>query len=168
MKNRLFIAMCLGIAIVACHKENSENAPSPAHTHSTKRLTTSEVMDTLSSAFITPAVANTMISSYLYSINSSVNDTDIHSISVNADSLRALLSNTSITNVKLIFAHSLNYINAGNTGQYAGYQAGALTIIIAAYDNSGNYVYYNGNVLDHLAPCPYTCPIGNASNDYLE
>jgi hypothetical protein len=169
MKNRLFTALFLGVIIAACNKENSAVTPSIQRTHSAHaayRLPAT-MQDTATSRFIPLDSANEMISSYLYSISYGNNDTDVRSFSVNADSLRAYLSDPSIKNVKLVFAHTLNYINAGNKGVYAGYQTGAMTIIIAAYNGEGNYVYHGGQVLDHLAPCPYACPTGVASNDLL-
>ena len=171
MKSRLLAALCLGIAIVACNKDKSVVAPATQKIkslpHYAHRIPVDST-DTGGSKFISANIANAMIGSYLYSINSTANDTDVRSFSVNADSLRAYLSNTSITNVKFIFAHTQSYMNSGNTGVYAGYQSGALTIIIAAYDTAGKYVYYNGCVLDHLVTCPYTCPNGDAGNDLLQ
>jgi hypothetical protein len=109
-----------------------------------------------------------MIGSYLSSINSSANDTDVRSFSVDADSLRALLDQTGIKRVKIMFGHTMGYINSGNYGHYAGFQSGALTLIIAGYNAAGNYVYYNGMALDHCMPCPYNCPSGAAGNSLLE
>jgi hypothetical protein len=110
-----------------------------------------------------------MINSYLYSINSQQNDSDVRSYIINADSLRAYLSNAEIKNVKLMFAHTLAYIDAGQTGMPAGYQSGALTIVIAGYDATGDYTYYGGGyVLDHAVPCPYTCAPGDAANPLLQ
>ena len=118
---------------------------------------------------VTPQVeGNSMINSYLNSINSSYNDSDLRSFTVNADSLRAYLaSSAAIKSVKVIIAHTQDYMNAGYTGQFAGYQAGALTIIMVGFDDVGNYVYYNGKVLDHAMPCPYTCPPGAAGGELL-
>jgi hypothetical protein len=176
MKNMFFIAVCfgLGITIVACRKDNSAvttaasaNQKNIVNRHSTGRFVDST--DTAGgSLFISTTVANTMISSYLCSINASQNDTDVQSFSINADSLRAYLANSSITNVKLMFAHTMAYVNAGNGCKYAGFQSGALTIVIAAYDANDNYVYYGGSVLDHCLPCPYSCPSGNAGNNLLQ
>ncbi len=150
------------------------------------------------SSFITSDVANQMISSYLYSIgggltsagassttlgssassgtsinaNGSVND--LKSFSIDADSLRAYLASGNIKSVKLIFAHTMDYINAGNQGIFSGMQSGAMTIIVAGYDVNGNYVYYSPGgsggqyVLDHCVPCPYSCANGAAGGDLLQ
>jgi hypothetical protein len=170
MKSRIFATLGLSIAILACNKEKpvvvSTSKIAPV-LKSSSRLSPLPA-NAGSSRFISTELANTMISSYLYSINSTQNDSDVRSFTVNADSLRAFLQNISVKNVKLIFAHTKNYIDSGYTGKYAGYQSGALTIIIAAYDTAGNYIYYAGNVLDHLAPCPFSCPSGTAGNDLLQ
>ncbi len=155
------------------------------------------------SSFITTDVANQMIGSYLSSIgsgsglnsagaassssaanayngvagNSNGPVNDLKSFSIDADSLRAYLASTNIKSVKLIFAHTMDYISAGNQGLFAGMQSGAMTIIIAGYDVDGNYVYYtpggaNGQggqyVLDHCSPCPANCPPGTAGGDLLQ
>lgn len=170
MKKAFITALCLGIAIVSCKKDNGDvpttTPTNNTNTHNTRRFTDSSLA--VNSSFITAAVANAMISSYLYSINSTANDTDVRSFSINADSLRLYLNNSAVKNVKVMLAHTTDYINAGYQNQYAGYQSGALTLVIACYDASGNYIYYNGCVLDHVAPCPYSCPGGNAGSDLLE
>ena len=148
------------------------------------------------SSFITSDVANQMISSYLYSIgdqvsgnnfpvaattvaNTNINPNgtvnDLKSFSIDADSLRAYLASGNIKSVKLIFAHTMDYINAGNQGLFSGMQSGAMTIIVACYDADGNYVYYGGAngqggqyVLDHCVPCPYSCANGAAGGDLLQ
>jgi len=173
MKKIFFAALCLGIVIVACNKEKSTPVATPSKStlqpHHLAARYYPDSTDTINSKFIPVSMANEMINSYLYSINASSDDTDLKSFSINADTLRAYLSLTGVKNVKLIFAHTMAYISSGNYGVPAGYQSGAITLIIAGYDASGNYVFYNGNyVLDHLVPCPYTCPPGNAGENLLE
>lgn len=162
MKSKL-TALFLGIIILACNKDNSTVTPSHQTTarHSAARFLT---QDTLSSKFIEPSLANEMISSYLASIDYVHNDTDVRAFIINADSLRAYLADPSIKGVKIMFAHTKQYIDASYSGENAGYQAGALTIVIAGYDSVGNYKYHNGKVLDHATPCPYTCPGGTAGD----
>ncbi len=172
MKSKLLAIMCLGIVIAACNKDKSEVAPVTKKTysapHSAGRLASQPVSE-MNSAFIPKDVANQMINSYLYSINSSANDSDVRSFSINADSLRAYLSDPSVKSVKLILAHTMSYISAGNSGLYAGYQSGAMTIIVAGYNESGTYVYHGGNyVLDHCTPCPFSCPPGDAASYLLQ
>jgi len=170
MKRKLLYALCFGIAIAACRKESSDVKPLTSKTVAGAR-SGNKFVDTSSvtgSQFISMTDANTMINSYLSSINSPQNDTDVRSFSINADSLRAYLADPTVKNVKLMLGHTMAYINAGNAGQYAGYQSGAITIIIAGYDSLGNYIYHGGSVLDHAAPCPYTCVNGPAGNYLLQ
>lgn len=173
MKNKLTFALCLtiGIAIVACNKQHTPATPKTT-THSTLNQTPAyrlpaDTTDTMSS-FIPISVANDMINSYLVSINGNANDSDLKSFTVNADTLRAYLSNTSIKRMKICLAHTKAYINEGYYGVNAGYQAGAITLVFAGYDVSGNYVYNNGMVLDHCVPCPTNCPSGQAGGNNLQ
>ena len=118
--------------------------------------------------------ANRMINSYLASISGD-SVMDLHSLDYDVDSLISYLQTAGIKHVKFMFAHTLDYINAGGYGQYAGYQSGALTLVIAGYDAQGNYVYYQYPktqncplVEDHFTPCPNDCPTqGTASSDTL-
>ncbi|MEO6831656.1 MAG: hypothetical protein ABI169_05620 [Chitinophagaceae bacterium] len=121
-----------------------------------------------SAVFIPTDSANKMINSYLQSVNSgSGNDSALHSLIFDADSLRAYLSNTSIKHVKVMFAHTLEYINQKGSGHNVGYESGALTVIFGGYNAEGNYVFWQGNsVPNHGAPCPSNCvSSGNASSD---
>lgn len=120
--------------------------------------------------FIPADTANKMIHSYLTSIGGS-SSTDLRSLIISAQSLRNYLNDTSITQVKVMFAHTLDYINAGNNGVPAGYTPGALTIVLAGYNSSGNYVYATGNmVMDYAKPCPTNCNTlgGTAANSLLQ
>ncbi len=172
--NYLILSVIIAvITVAACSKENTAVAP---NSRQQIQFSARFVPKTDSShiQFIPKDSANKMINSYLYSINSGANDSDLRSIIINADSIRAYLSaNPSIKNVKLMFAHTLDYINAGYAGKYAGYQSGALTIIMAGYDATGNYVYMSSGsssmVIDHGLPCPSSCPsAGSSSYDILE
>jgi hypothetical protein len=120
--------------------------------------------------FISPDSANRMISSYLNSIGSTSNDSNLTSLIINADSLRAYLYNTNIKHVKIMFAHKLSYINAGRGGQNAGFSKNALTAILVGFDASDNYIYNDkGQVMDNMTPCPHNCPSsGTAANNTLQ
>ncbi len=180
MNRRLFIAMCVIAVAVACRKDNSEVAPaSPTSAPQSNNSSTSRYAyrttddSTVNSLFISKSVANEMISSYIYSLGNTSSSNivnDLKAFSIDADSLRMYLADTRIKNVKLIFGHTMKYINAGNTGKYAGMQSGAITIIVAGYDSNGVYIYHaaGNEVLDHAAPCPYTCGIGDAGSDLLQ
>ncbi|MBS1525320.1 MAG: hypothetical protein JST19_06715 [Bacteroidetes bacterium] len=130
------------------------------------------VATTVYSQFIPVDSANKMIGSYLNSINYTSNDTDLHALTLDAAQLRRYLdsgaNSSQITGVKIVFAHTLEYINAGHANQYAGYGSGDLTLVIVGYDATGNYEKYNNNtVLEYAAPCPNTCPIGQAANNFI-
>jgi len=122
------------------------------------------------SRFITTDSANKMVTSYLKSIPAADSSKSLRYVVFDADSLRSYLSDTSITQLKVMFSHTLAFINAGNEGKYAGYRTGALTFILAAYDRAGNYVYKQGNrVLEHSMPCPTNCvKAGTASGNLLQ
>lgn len=109
--------------------------------------------------FISKDSANKMIRSYLVSINDSMNTQDLRSLVLDAESMRKYLADTTIKHVKFMLAHTLQYINSGNAGKPAGYTADELTIIMAGYDASGNYVYYDTEfILNRARPCPPLCP----------
>ncbi|MBS1689379.1 MAG: hypothetical protein JSS96_11685 [Bacteroidetes bacterium] len=171
----VFITVIVSITVIACSKKN-QTEPSVSKGLTVKPNISVRSLnlpdETGSSRFIPKDSANRMIQSYLTSINYQQNDTDLRCLIVNADSLRKYLNDTSrgrITNVKLILAHTLAYVNAGGYGINAGYQTGAVTIIIAGYDQNNNYIYANSNmVLDHLSPCPYACPSGAAGGNMLQ
>lgn len=126
-------------------------------------------------SFIVKDSANRMIQSYLTSIepvdSTAEKKADLYSLSVDADDLRMYLNDKpSIKTVKLMFAHTLEYINKGNGGKPAGYKSGALTLVLAGYDRAGNYVYMDGNqVMDHCVPCPHNCNgEGSAASNLLQ
>jgi hypothetical protein len=122
------------------------------------------------SRFIPVDSANKMITSYLNSISNT--DSSLKSLVIDMDQLRrytdSLEGGKRITHLKLCFAHTLEYINAGHANQNAAYLSGGLTLVIAGFDSSGHYVYFDGNtVLEYCAPCPYSCPSGDAGNSLL-
>jgi hypothetical protein len=123
-------------------------------------------------AFIRADSANKMLTSYINSARTvEASDTNLYSVIFNADSLRRMLNDTNgkITHVKVMFAHTLDYINSGHQNHYCGYKIGALTVILAGFDSSGNYVYHPaGKVMDLGNPCPPFCPdSGTASSNHL-
>lgn len=116
--------------------------------------------------------ANRMISSYLNSINYTVNDSDIRSLILDADAFRDFLGHPTIGSqveqFKVSFAHTLDFINSGHENQNAGYQSGALTIVITGLDDNGNYVHYPGGLaIDNASHCPPSCPAGTGGNNLL-
>lgn len=106
--------------------------------------------------------ANKMINSYLNSINYSVNDTDLQSLTLDADAFRAYLDDpvvgSQVDRFRISFAHTLNYINSGHGGQNAGYRSGALTLVVVGLDETGNTVYYpGGQSINNATHCPPSC-----------
>jgi len=159
------LIICIIFAACVAHQSSDEQGVSH-NTAGKARLT-----DTFS-RFIAVDTANKMLSSYLTSINYSQNDSDLQSLIVNVQQLRRYIdsmpNSAEITNVKLMFAHTLSYTNSSRVNTNAGYNSNALTLIIVAYNDSGNYIYYTGNkVLDYTEPCPPVCPPGNAGGAFL-
>jgi len=122
-------------------------------------------------AFIAVDSANKMIKSYLASIQATSNDTNLHSLIIDANALREYLtagSGTSISHMKIMLAHRLDYINEGGNGVRCGYKGDGLTVVLAGYSDDGSYIYFPTNrVLDQAMPCPHSCPSGVASADTL-
>lgn len=151
-------AVCLSITMMtACNNQQSEEKQQLSLTN-TQHLVSKDS-------------ANKMISSYLASLDSvSLKDsTALYSLIFNAAALRTYLANPSIDKVKIMFAHSLDYINQGNNGIPAGYTSGALTIVIAGANEDGDYVFDNGRVMNAAMPCPRACLIeGTASHNLLQ
>lgn len=152
----------LAITLNACQQSTPQN-------QQTANLSSSPSLDSIYKAHLIPMdSANKMIGSYLTSIEGK--DGEMYSLIMNADALRAYLSDTSIKNVKLMFSHTLDYINAGNEGVPASYKSGEFTIIMAGYNSAGNYIFAPNNmVLDRAMPCPSSCPtVGTASGNLLQ
>ena len=111
--------------------------------------------------------ANRMIESYLYSINYPANDSGLRSLSFNADTLRAYLTDKSIKDVKFMLAHQAEYMNSGHFGEFAGMNPSALTLVIVGVNEDGVHVRNSVNeVYEHLQPCPFNCNVAY-SDSYL-
>lgn len=158
---KLFIVVILGF-LTACNSENSEKTNKGSEENSSQQAFAQTDPTPGPINFIEKDTANVMIESYLESIEK---DPDaLKSLIVNANDLRQYLSDTSIKQVKLMFAHTESYIRKGNRGVPCGYNSNALTIILAGYDASENYKYYDVNkVLDHCMPCPSMCPVNGTA-----
>ncbi|PZF74986.1 hypothetical protein [Taibaiella soli] len=166
----LLTAMILGFMLLACNKHETEAAKpqQPTAPSNNPRALERNYPDNYPfSSFISIDSGNKMLESYLASLSDN-DDSSIHSFIFNADSLRSYLNDPRITNVKLMFGHTLEYINEGNYGKPTAYTSGNLTIIVAGYDMNGSYVYKNGNkVLEHAMPCPHDCATGAAAGSTL-
>jgi hypothetical protein len=120
------------------------------------------------SRFISKDSADKMISSYINSLGDAT-DTSLYSVSVDAAKLKAyLLSDSTITGIKISLGHTLEYINSGGKNINPGFNYSALTLIISAFDQAGNYLFFDANtVLDFARPCPNNCPNGEAGSPYF-
>jgi len=165
MKRTLVSLISFSILFTACNQSNSANVPASDSTVAdkvTKPIPVKSLPERngLFSQFIPIDSANKMLGSYLNSINYQQNDTDLHSISFDANQVRKLLSDPNISNIKIMFAHSLDYINAGGKNISCGYCSKELTVIISGYDSAGNNLYNPaGTVLEIGNPCPPNCHI---------
>jgi hypothetical protein len=175
MKKTMMLTAAAALLLASC-EGNKTNNEEPSNNESTTVGVQSTETDTLGDpagmrSFINKDSANRMISSYLESIPMADQSTSLASLIIDADSLRAYLNDTSlhIKKVKIMFAHTLPYINSGNYGVFAGYGIGKLTTVLAGYDSSNNYRFWGGNaVMDNGRPCPNTCPSsGTASSNIL-
>ncbi len=161
--------LCFALALISCN-----NASQPATTaEGTGEKSMARVAGGSCEEYVAIDSANKMLLSYLHSVDFQNNDTDLRSMVFDAACLRDYLSNANVASVKVMFAHTLDYINNGGQDQPAGYRSGKLTLVIAGYDRSGNYVFSTqGNdkmVLDLAAPCPHNCPqAGTAAADSLQ
>jgi hypothetical protein len=141
------------------------------NTLDTQYLQRADTVDASYSRFIPVDSANKMIRSYLNSIDYTDNDTDLYSLMVDASQLKKYINEApeTVARFKLMFAHKLDYINSGNTNTYAGYKRNALTLVIAACGENGDYIYFNTNeVLNYSSPCPPDCPPGEAESPILD
>lgn len=122
--------------------------------------------------FIRVEAADSMINSYLTSINYQLEDSNVRSFIIDADALRQYLlcgKGRDISKLKIMLAHNQDYIRNGGFGQPCGYSNTALTIVLAGYDAAGDYIYApKGRVMDFSMPCPKDCPkAGSATSDLL-
>lgn len=171
MKKAMLLSAALFALFASCETPSGD-AGGKDSTASTTTTTDTRSMSAsaVDSSFIPVDSANKMIGSYLSSISS--DSTNLKSIILNADALREYLTSDSgknISSMKVMFAHTLPYINAGNKGVPCGYKSGDLTIILAGYDANGKYIYGpTKSVLDRGGPCPSFCPLnGQAASDIL-
>ena len=182
MRKRTIIfatALSATVLFTACNQPNSS---STTHSDSTATVTAAATQtakrispkllpphDGPYSQFIPIDSANKMLLSYLNSINYQGNDSDLQCIVFDANQVRKMLADPTISNIKIMFAHSLDYINNGGQNIPCGYTAKEFTVIISGYNQKGNYVYNPTNtVLEIGSPCPPNCVTeGTASRPLL-
>lgn len=174
MKRTLVSVISLSFLFTACNQPNSAKVPqsdSAAVGKTTKTISVKSLPEKTGpfSQFIPIDSANKMLGSYLNSINYKQNDTDLHSIMFDANQVRKMLSDPKISNIKIMFAHSLDYINAGGKDIPCGYCSKELTVIISGYDNAGHNLYNpDSTVLEIGNPCPPNCHVnGDTTHDLL-
>lgn len=170
MKQKLIIALAL--LLTSCNQTNSTGTSQEDKTKTTpiamNHISRKSLppRKSLTCQFIPIDTANKMLLSYLNSINYTQNDSDLHSIIFDADMVRRLALDSRVKNIKIMFAHSLEYINAGGKDINCGYQSKELTLILSGYDSDGNYITPDNTVLEMGSPCPPSCPTeGTAAND---
>lgn len=154
--------MAVVMAVASCNSESGQqNSPEGNGGHADASLSVASA----DPVFISVDEANSMIKSYLTSIQYPGNDSDLRSLLYNADSLRAYLKDTSIRQLKMMFA------NTNESSDAATVYGQDVTLIIAGVDASGNYRLYKGNAaaaLDRAIPCPKNCMVeGTASRDTI-
>lgn len=164
MKNALrypSLILVAGLILFGCTKESAvvENTVQPVVSHPDQKSyqTLSRFSGPNYSKPISLTTANSMIASYLASVNYPNVDTAIRSFSFDADTLRAYLQDTGIVTIKFFMAHNTAY-KSSNYGQYAGMNPGALTMVIVGQDQSDNYITNSQNqVYDYIYSCPTNC-----------
>lgn len=153
-------AILLATTMTACRHTNATSDNLMHEAKAASFTTLSAPPAAAHSVFIPVSLANRMIKSYLNGIDYTVNNHEIRSWIVNADTLRRFLSlhNEKIVNLKLMIAHNMDYINAGHEGQRPPVNSNALTLVIAGVDADNNYVYTDeGTVPERCQPCPEEC-----------
>jgi hypothetical protein len=114
---------------------------------------------------ISIADANSIIQSYLTSIDYPNNDSDLRSLTFDADTLRSYLNDTShgrIVTLKFMLAHTSAYAQ-NSYGKPAGLKANAMTLVIVGLDENDRYIYNRDNmVYEHFYPCPTECTNSSA------
>lgn len=165
---KLILVILIVLGTVACQKpENNHQSPTNSANKRTGGLHATATTYTGDIIWTSIADANLLIESYQNSLDS-LADTLIKYFMVDAGALRIYLEDTSITQFKMILAHSPNtYTTAPNS--YQGLKANSLSAIMVGVDLAGNYVYYDTDLaINRITPCPHNCPIsGTAANDLL-
>lgn len=161
--NSMLLAIAVTLTFGSCQNQNGDH-----------KENTSVVQNgtPANEYFISTDSANKMIGSYLASIGDTAGHVDankLQSLILDAGALREYLKDGSIKKVKVMFAHTLSYINSGHEGQPAGYEPGAFSIVIGGYNANGDYVVAPGYLVpNHAKPCPDNCPtVGSAMQPFL-
>lgn len=167
LKKSILLLTCAAV-LWSCGKKTNTQSNNPSE--DTTVVSNTAPLSVSYAGFIPIDSANKMIGSYLSSIEAESSYDPLYSLLLDADELRVFLSDNDIHGVKVMLAHTLDYINNGNEGLPAGYKSGALTIVFAGYDVDGDYVYAPGDLVPNEAnPCPPLCKAnGTAVSNLLE
>lgn len=123
--------------------------------------------DTGSGPLISVSQADTMIFSYLLSINKG-GDSSLKSWTLDAAAFRRLLSDTTVHELKIMLAHTPEQIQNHGMGKYAGYHSDALSLVITGVNRFGDYVLTSeGMAINKARRCPPKCPTGTAGHDLI-
>jgi hypothetical protein len=158
------IALCVGLTACSSKQSfdpNADTNKASTASNQSKAHSAARLVGSLYSQPIQIDTANRMIASYLESVGYPQVDTAVRSLSFDADSLRAYLSNPTITTMRFYLGHQLSYLNGGTDrfGKDIGMRPGALTIIAVGINDAGQIVRNSSNgVYEHAMPCPYSCP----------
>ena len=115
------------------------------------------VYDLSNSQTVGRTMGNTMISSYLTSINYQSNNVDLRSLTFDADTMRSFLQNSGIVKLQFAIAHRDDYI-LSNYGVNCGLASYGFTFVIFGLDSDDGIVYaQTDKVLEHTRPCPSFC-----------
>lgn len=164
MKNFALFSLATMLFITACTKDHEKPTPETTNTQTvTATVGSGAKFKTSTEDYSQPIAiteANRMIQSYLTSINYPNNESDLRSLTFDADTLRAYLNDTSrgkIKTLKLMVAHQPAYASS-SYGMNAGMRADAITLVIVGLDENDKYIYNARDmVYDHFLPCPSTC-----------
>lgn len=152
----IFLSLC------SCNNKNNQSEEIPNNTAVNSQDTRSSM------SYISKDTANKMIQSYLTSLGTDTTG-NLQCLIADAGTLRNYLSDTSIKKIKVMFAHTLQYIDAGNGGQPAGYTPHEFTVLFAGFNAEGNYVLAPGGMVpDRAEPCPDNCiTVGTAASPLI-
>lgn len=161
MKIMLFICLLIASLPFTCSRKIGSAIPRNFMWMGPQVAVSTPDLDQDFSSGIPIDTANRMINSYLQGINYQVNTNEIRSWTFSADSLRRLLTagnGKQIVRLKLLLAHSLEYIHAGHEGERPPVNSHALTLIVVGLDQNNNYIYNpEGEAYEHAFPCPPRC-----------
>ena len=161
----IFGAIAYALTVSSCTNPNPGTGPGATSDSSARLYSLTSTPD----GYIVKDTANMMIGSYLESVagDSGASVPNVRSFILDAALLRHYLENEEIAQVKVMLAHTPESIHSGGNTD-AGFRSDALTIVVAGFDLTGDYVYWgNDMVPNHATPCPRNCPESGSAANYL-